>query len=365
MSDRRKARAEAAAWVVKLHGPDRNPGLEAAFRDWMSADAENCRQFERVTSVWDDARGIPVGGLARVAHWNRSTGIRRWATAAVVLVALGTAGLWGYWAWLENVYRTAVGERRVVHLDDGSHLSLNSDTQLVVKFSREQRRVVLWKGEAYFEVAHNANRPFVVSAGGHDVTAVGTSFQVRYDSGVTAVTLVEGTVIVSSAAAPLVGTGSDGVAPERERANRHGRQQPSVGSPGSGGPQLEAGDGNGAGSAQVVTLTPGERLVLGGGSPPKLDSPHMDAVTAWQRGEVVLEKTPLSEAILEMNRYEDEKLVIESPGIGALRISGIYHVGDSAGFAQTIAKLYHLQVTEGDHEIRLTDNRLGENDPHP
>jgi len=53
----------------------------------------------------------------------------------------------------------------------------------------------------------------------------------------------------------------------------------------------------------------------------------------------VLEKTPLEDAVAEMNRYEDEKLIIDSPDIGKLRISGIYHVGDSVGFAQTIAKL--------------------------
>jgi transmembrane sensor len=103
-----------------------------------------------------------------------------------------------------------------------------------------------------------------------------------------------------------------------------------------------------------VTLAPGERLLLARNALPQLDSPPIEAVAAWRRGEVVLEKTTLDEAVAEMNRYEDEKLVIGSPEIGKLRISGIYHVGDSAGFAQTIAKLYQLQVMEGDDQIRLT-----------
>lgn len=296
---RRKARAEAAAWVVKLHGPHRTPALEEAFRDWLSADDENRQQFERVTAVWDDARGIPIGGVSRVAYWNPSTTTRRWAAAAVVLLACGFVGLSSYWIGFANVYRTRVGEQRVVHLDDGSRVSLNSDSQLRVSFSQEQRRVVLSRGEAYFEVAHNPDRPFVVSAGGHDVTAVGTSFQVRYDSGMTAVTLVEGRVTVSNAPVPLVVTGDHDVpSPERDTANQRAiRQQPSGRSARSGGHQLEAGGNDGAASAQLVTLTPGERIVLSQASAPKLDSPHIEAVTAWRRGEVVLERTPLADAV--------------------------------------------------------------------
>jgi transmembrane sensor len=82
--------------------------------------------------------------------------------------------------------------------------------------------------------------------------------------------------------------------------------------------------------------------------------PRIETLTAWRRGEVVLEQTPLADAIAEMNRYEDDTLVIDSPGIARLRISGIYHTGDSSGFAQTIARLYGLRVVQSGREIRLT-----------
>lgn len=370
---RRKARAEAAAWVVKLHGPHRTPALEAAFHAWLSQDAENRRQFERVTEVWDDARGIPLGGVSRPAYWNRVTGTRRWAIAAVTLLVFGGVGVSGYWAWFANMYRTRVGEQRVIRLDDGSRVSLNSDTRLEIKFSRDQRWVSLSRGEAYFEVAHNPNRPFVVSAGRHDVTAVGTTFLVRYDADITAVTLVEGKVIVSNAAAPRSVQEQDRspLRPIQEKSSQQvtdRQQQPLPDSSGGLAPGIQhpahrSGHDDG-GSAQVLTLTPGERLVLAPNAGPKLDSPHIEAVTAWRRGEVVLDKTPLADAAAEMNRYEDDKLVIGSPEVGKLRISGIYRVGDSAGFAQTIGKLYRLQVKEGDGEIRLSAG-LPATDPRP
>ena len=88
-SSSRKARAEAAAWIVRLHGPNRTPSLEAALREWLAADAENRLQFQRVTEVWDDARGIPVGGITRVAYPSRGTLKRSWGLAALVLAACG------------------------------------------------------------------------------------------------------------------------------------------------------------------------------------------------------------------------------------------------------------------------------------
>jgi transmembrane sensor len=89
------------------------------------------------------------------------------------------------------------------------------------------------------------------------------------------------------------------------------------------------------------------------GSAPKLDSPPLDTVTAWRRGEVVLDNTTLNDAVAEMNRYEDHKLVIGSSEIGNLRISGIYHIGDSSGFARTVAKIYRLRMDEAQNKIYL------------
>ena len=302
----RAARAEAAAWIVRLHGPHRCAELEAAFRDWLQAHSENGKQFERVTEVWDAGSSVPVPGVPRMTRWKEEPRRRQWSLAAALLLLLcGLAG-WITWrAWVDPSYTTGIGEQRVVRLDDGTRLSLNSGTRVVITYSDSERRVELVRGEAFFEVAHNAARPFIVTAGDQQVVAIGTTFVVRYEAARTAITLLEGSVKVS--------------------------------------PATDMG----------LTLAPGERVTFAAGGSRRLDEPKIEAVTAWRRGEVMLDSTQLEEAVAELNRYDKNTLIIDDPQIATLSISGIYHAGDSRGFAHTIAKLYGLEIIEQSNRIHL------------
>jgi transmembrane sensor len=319
---RRAARAEAAAWIVRLHGPHRSPELENAFREWLSADPENGPQFERVTETWEQGASIPVAGIPRLAG-RRPSSRRRALIATMAAAVCGLLGLGIWMAWPDPTYATAVGEQRIVRLDDGTRLSLNSETRVEIAYTKSQRRVQLIRGEAYFEVAHNPARPFVVVAGGTRVTALGTTFVVRYDTDKTAVTLVEGKVVVVPAA---------------------GDELPAV--PSNIGPSPST-------ARKDLVLTPGERVTLARNARALVDEPRVEAVTAWRRGEVMLDKMQLSDAIAEMNRYDSQTLVIEDPRVAALQVSGIYHAGDSANFARTVAKLYGLRVEERPGQIVL------------
>jgi transmembrane sensor len=107
--------------------------------------------------------------------------------------------------------------------------------------------------------------------------------------------------------------------------------------------------------AASLTLTPGQRLVLAATQQPQVDTPQVEAVTAWRRGEVVLEKTALADAVAEMNRYDETRLVIDDPHIATLLVSGIYRTGDSAGFARAIGKMYNLTVADEGDSIHLRD----------
>jgi transmembrane sensor len=362
-AQRRKARAEASAWVVQLHGAERSATLEAAFRAWLAADPEHRHEFERVNQVWLEVPEVPLGGITRLAHWNLPRVMSRWSIAAVVLLALGIGAIGVYQAWFAGVYTTGVGEQRTIRLQDGTRLTLNSDSKIVVRFAKAQRHVTLARGEAYFEVVHDRHRPFIVTVGDHDITDVGTVFMVRYGNGNAAITLLAGKVTVSNA----IITGAAAAMSQRGEtqviANGPGsRSSIHVTDPaGSAGSrairQIGSGDSLGATrikGAQLVTLVPGERLLLPADAPARLDEPNIDVVTAWRRGEVVLERTRLDEAIAEMNAYEIHKLVITSPGVARLRISGIYHVGDGAGFAATVADLYHLRVIRAHGEILIS-----------
>jgi transmembrane sensor len=325
-SKRRTSRAEAAAWVVRLHGPHRTPDLEAGCRAWLAESAENEAQFERVTDTWEAATSGPQAGIPRMARWSPAS--RRWSIAATLVVAIGIVATLGFKFWSNPSYSAEIGEQRIVRLDDGTRVTMSSGTKISIAFTALKRRVRLDRGEAFFEVAHDPVRPFVVVAGDRQVTALGTTFDVSYDSNRTAVTLVEGkvSVVAVGAAAPTSG------APDLAKLTT------------SPGVISEAG---------AVILSPGERITYSRKSAPKLDEPKLDAVTAWRRGEVVLDKTPLVEAVAEMNRYETTRLIIGDPSTAGLRVSGIYRAGDSAGFAQTVAELYGLEVRQERGQIRL------------
>src|SRR6185312_12787574 len=268
---RRKARAEASAWVVRLHGPHRSPALEAGFREWLAADPEHARQFERVTDVWDAGPQVPVGGVPRARARRRLPAGRIWLAAASIAAACLIAVYFLAGLGSGTVYRNGTGPLRVVQLEDGTRISLDAQSAVRVAYSDTQRRVELEYGEAYFQVSHNPGWPFVVVAGQHQITDVGTAFMVRHGSGRTAVTLLEGRVAVSSRSEPARGT---------DRADlRSSRLAP-------------------------VILAPGQRLTFARDRPPQLDAPPTDDVTAWLRGEIILDDTPLTQVVATLNRYD-------------------------------------------------------------
>lgn len=339
----RALRAEAAAWIAKLHGPERSPELEEDFRAWLGASPEHARAFEHITEIWDALGSVNVGGLPRLAsneafeaplsvrakhrslfgQWPGAGALRAFA-AIVVLAAVGV-GAWLYVSHeAREVYRTDIGEERIVTLEDGSRLYLNSDTQLKVDLEQHDRRIELQRGEAYFEVAKDPARPFIVKAGDHTVTALGTSFVVRYDTERTAVTLVEGKVAV---------------------AGNSGSGEVEVPTPSPAVPVAREGKG--------ILLTPGERVTFEQGGTPAIDIPRPETTAAWRRGEVVFDNTPLKAAIEEMDRYQRQRVMLDDPTIGELPVSGIYRTGKNQDFAHAVAAIYDLEVASDGNEIHL------------
>lgn len=305
-------RAEAAAWVARIHSSSRSPALEAGMRKWLEADPAHARAFEIATEAWEIGGSVRSYAMPRVADpfveapARKHVMTRRLAIAATVLALAGTVI---YLQQKPLFIATGVGEQRMLTLNDGTRIFLNTDTRLSVKEDAAQRRVQLENGEAWFDVAADPHRPFVVTAGDQKVVALGTDFVVRRESQQLAVTLVEGKVRVSSV--------SPSDEPER-------------------------------------VLKPGQRLMFVGGKPPRLDEPAIHEVTAWRRGEVVFDNTRLQDAAAEMNRYSAVKLIIDGPQAADIRLSGIFRTGDSARFAQAVGVTFHLVVAHEPGVIRIS-----------
>jgi len=326
--------AEAAVWIARLHGPDRSPRMERECLDWQSRSAVHRLAFECCTEVWQavpqvklaDAYASVSSARGDDRHGSPHLG-GRWALASVALVLVVGAGLAFHLTRNAGMYATGVGEQRLVVLDDGSRMSLNTDTRVRVQTDEAHRRVSIESGEALFEVAQDPGRPFVVRAADSEVVALGTVFAVRLagigglvDDGL-AVTLIEGRVAVRPAAADR----RQGIAPAKE-----------------------------------VLMQPGERMRLaradraGGPVTQKVDRPRIDQMVAWKRSEVVFDDVPLAEAVAEMNRYNRVPITLSGSGrLAGLRVSGLYRAGDSAGFARAVAALHGLRALEREGRLEL------------
>jgi transmembrane sensor len=326
LASRLEVKAQAAAWLAALRGPHRTPDLTDRFNRWLSEDEDHRAVWEQMNAGWDLTGALQVD-MTRVAaaaeREARDTRVTR-AVAASVLIAVLVAGSAFYFLHHGSV-STAIGEQRVMTLEDGTRVVLNTNTSVQVRYGKTARRVSLQSGEAVFEVGKDSRRPFVVTAGDREITALGTAFLVRRDEEQLAVTLLEGKVAISNVALPAA---EQGAAP----------------------PPAEPADG-------TLTLAAGERLTLARHRAAKLDRPELKRVTAWRSGEVAFDETPLPEAIAEMNRYSTTTIKAQGPLPEERRVSGLFRAGDSLDFARGIAETYGLELTERDRQIILSPHQ--------
>lgn len=333
-------RAEAAAWIARLHGPNRTPEVEAGFRRWISEDPQRAAAFELLTDTWEKATRLRRRPIEEVVSWERPGFRISFSRAALAGAAVTAFAVIGTVLFLQGSgITTGIGEQRTLALEDGSRVYLNTNTQAIVQYDKDARRIELKRGEALFEVTKRPNWPFIVTAGDRQVRALGTSFIIRRDQENLAITLVEGRVTVT----PITSIEDQSPSSRRTRGSSESDQA----EPSKPSSELSAED-------SALILRPGQRLTFTGGRAPQLDTPPIDRVTAWQRGQVALDNTPLADAVGEMNRYSRVRLIIEDPSIAAIPVSGIFRAGDSEDFAHAVAKTYQLTVIDGRNEIVLT-----------
>jgi len=314
-----RARAEAAAWIAKLHGTERTAAVEAGWRQWLGEEPEHAAAWELATDTWSETDNLPsflpATALSGDRHRAKTGFLRPVLAISAACVTLLTVVI--FLAHGDSV-TTALGEQRTLILPDGSRVELNTDTSLAVQFDEHARTVVLRTGEAYFNVTHDRRRPFVVLAGPRKVIAVGTSFLVRRDmsaENAVTVTLLEGRVAIAPISAPDV--------------------LPSTSIP------------------DVTVLSAGKQWRARRNHPAIVDSPPLDKVTAWMRGQLIFDSTPLREAAREFNRYSDQQIRVTSPDVAAIPIGGVFRIGDSASFAAAVAQSHHLKLITREHELLL------------
>ncbi len=289
---------QAARHVVRLrNGAD--AGTRADIAAWIEADVAHAVAFAEADLAWDAAAALrpldPAAADAPPADPRRRRLIA--GTIAASAVAAVGAPIALHYRGGRADYRTALGERRTVTLADGSVVGLNTDTRIAVRFGETHRVVRLLQGEALFEVAHDAARPFLVEVGRNWIRAVGTAFNVRVRRDLAELTVTDGVVALG----------------------HHDAGRPD-------GPAARVAAGHGA----VIRAA--------AATPIALDAALVAQRIAWTDGVIDLAGNTVEQAVDEFNRYRVAPILIGDPRLASIHVGGRFETGEADKFLKAIQR---------------------------
>lgn len=307
----RTIRAEAAEWFARMQNPQCTQETRTTCEQWCNADARHELAYEQCRTLWlmtcDLKNDLDITrelAATRSRNTAKSYGFgvhKRWhmlGIAATFLVVTVAAFLTLSSPYEE--YATRVAEQRVIQLPDGSTAMLNTDSSILVHFTGSRRAIELKKGEAYFSVSKDPNRPFEVTAASSVVRAVGTEFNVVLLNRRILVDVTEGVVEF---------------------------QAPST-------------------ETQLTThIKEGEAISFHKGDTSLNIQPANTArISAWQARKIYFSENTLEDAVAEYNRYSKEKIIILNDELKHQKISGVFNVDDIDAFTFSLEQLLDLRV---------------------
>jgi transmembrane sensor len=367
MASSRQIELVASAWLTRRDGGEWSAHDQLQLDAWLQESTAHRVAYLRLDAAWRQSdrlkalgAGVPAGAVpergawglaplpephatpsgsgadgepsapARVAAAHRSGAssratrklpkgrprrLLRYATAGFALVVLATlAWGWRHYAAVDQAsYYTAIGGLQEVPLPDGSVITLSSDSRILVTLSRNERRIDLQQGEAFFKVAKDPSRPFVVSAGDRRAIAVGTRYDVRRDATALRVIVTQGVVRLESDNGP------------------GGRRRPST--------LLPAGS---------IALASDAGVVVNSGSVQQAEE-----FLSWRSGFLSFHDTPLASAAAEFNRYNARKIVIGDASIGTLRVGGNFRWSNAETFVRLLELGFPVRAERGKDVIVL------------
>ncbi len=322
---------EAAEWAERLDD-DLSDATRVRFEDWQShaghasafAAVAEARTTSAALADHPEMLALRHAAVARIALSREPRRAAPWMLAIAACATVVAPIAWLRFAddaattrpAAQNaevpVYSTATGQRLMVTLTDGSRLTLDTDSRVRVAYNDTERRLLLERGQALFEVAKHQPRPFVVTAGSQSVTAHGTAFDIRLDPGNVQVALVEGAVSVASK----------------------------------------------GGHAKPVTMVPDDVLTAVAGSVSLRHVPGIAlALSSWSEGRLVFVDATLRHAVAEMNRYGTPRIALADVRAGDVRISGSFRTGEVQPFLDALQMGFPVTVARSADGITIATKK--------
>jgi transmembrane sensor len=308
--------AQAADWLAERVSGDWTDEKQAALDAWLAESSGNLLAYWRLEATWERTHRLvalrtPIKPPAQLPRNSARSTVIKIAAAIVVVSALAGLGSLYTSQPAEKTFATATGGHETVTLADGSSIELNTNTQIRLT-DGVARSVILDRGEAYFQIRHDAAHPFVVVAGDHRVTDLGTKFVIRRDASLLKVSLLEGSARV------------DGVGPRGDTAS--------------------------------ATLTPGDVAVATAETLAITKRPErqLKDALAWRHGLLMFSNTPLGDVVAELNRYNATKLTVADAETAKIGIGGTFPANDTGAFVRVAHQLLGLRVVNRGNELIIS-----------
>jgi transmembrane sensor len=312
----------ASDWAARLDRGPLPPEANHALQAWLSGDPRRKGALLRAQALSmksEAAQALGPGfdpAAFEAPRRSRFAGVSRrqalaWSgagAAAASLAALGVA-----MPAAGSVISTERGEIRLTPLKDGSTVLLNTESRIRIKYSQGERRVTLLKGEAYFSVARDEARPFIVEVNDRRLRTAQAGFRVRK---------LDGDPIDV-----LVNQGRVDIAPSNHTT-----------------------------SAPALALGPNTRVVLSD----RVEHPQPiapEAVTralAWRDGKLAFEGETLKQAADAFARYSDTRIQIRDPDLAREPVTGLFTANDPVGFSRAIARVFDAKLEQEGGDVVLT-----------
>ena len=326
MREAERIQSEASTWIIR-----RDAGLWSSQDQqnlgiWLASSVAHRVSYLRLDAAWKRADQLEVlresVKPAKPAPFKSPWRLERsWRNLPIGLLTLCLVAMIGYRGLmtmqpagiLDAQFNTQIGDRQVVNLADGSHLTLNTNTQLRTKFNNNQRRVWLDRGEVFFDVAHDASRPFIIMAGDQRVRVLGTRFSVRRDKDDVIVSVSSGRVEV----VPNVSKPDSDLNAEVIRDN----------------------------DALAIH---GEEVIRSIKTPQQ-----MKQALAWQQGRLIADNLPLGTIAAEFNRYNNKQISID-PAVANLQIACNFELRNVDAFTAVLREGLGLKITVKGNQVSIS-----------
>lgn len=324
---------EAMAWITRLSNDTAGEQAYLDFALWLEADPAHASAYDQAEALWLDLGCVKYApeesthsgeALTNQPHpdsaeltlslplWQQGRAVFAAASIAVAIAVTAMLGLQQPESVLfEQALQTDIGGQASESLPDGSKLMLNTNTELSVRYTDTAREIMLLKGEAFFSVAKDENRPFVVNLPDGAVTAVGTAFNIEIEPQQTLVTVTEGVI----------------------RVNEHNDR---------------------AQHADVLTARQGDQIEINPVDGMSRSRVHdVNDFTAWQQNDLVFRKARLATVISELNRYTERKIKIADRRLALRSVSGIFKLDKPMETLKAIESSLGLSSKQQDQIILL------------